>query len=224
MIMAEKLSKVYHMGETLVHALRGIDIEVEKGEFVSIVGASGSGKSTLLHILGGLDKPTGGRVYINGNEITALEEDELAELRSSKIGFIFQLHNLLPELTALENVELPMVFAGISAGERRKRAEKLLRSVGLGDRLGHTPLQLSGGQQQRVAIARALANNPEIIFADEPTGELDSKTGVKVMGTLLKLRESHGATLVMVTHDMEMAKFGDRIIKIKDGRIAGEVA
>jgi putative ABC transport system ATP-binding protein len=224
MILAQKLTKIYRMGATEVHALRGVDLAVEKGEVVAIVGASGSGKSTLLHILGGLDAPTGGRVYLEGEEITSLSEDELAELRARKIGFVFQFHNLLPTLTALENVELPMVFAGIKPRERRRRARELLHQVGLEDRLNHTPLQLSGGQQQRVAIARALANSPKMVLADEPTGELDSANSLRVMQTFLELREEHGVTVLLATHDFEIAKLADRIVKLKDGRIAGRVA
>ncbi len=221
MISAVSLSKVYTLGGALIHALRGVDLKIEEGEFLAVVGASGSGKSTLLHILGGLDRPTSGRVYLSDSEITALDEDELAEVRAKKIGFVFQFHNLIPALTALENVELPMVFAGVKPAQRRRRAAKLLREVGLGDRLSHTPLQLSGGEQQRVAIARALANKPEVVLADEPTGELDSANSLLIMETLLKLREEHGITIVMVTHDSEMAGFADRIVKLRDGKIAG---
>lgn len=221
MISAVSLSKVYTLGGTLIHALRGVDLKIEEGEFLAVVGASGSGKSTLLHILGGLDRPTSGRVYLSDSELTALDEDELAEVRAKKIGFVFQFHNLIPALTALENVELPMVFAGVKPAQRRRRAAKLLREVGLGDRLSHTPLQLSGGEQQRVAIARALANKPEVVLADEPTGELDSANSLLIMETLLKLREEHGITIVMVTHDSEMAGFADRIVKLRDGKIAG---
>ncbi len=221
MISAVSLSKVYTLGGALIHALRGVDLKIEEGEFLAVVGASGSGKSTLLHILGGLDRPTSGRVYLSDSELTALDEDELAEVRAKKIGFVFQFHNLIPALTALENVELPMVFAGVKPAQRRRRAAKLLREVGLGDRLSHTPLQLSGGEQQRVAIARALANKPEVVLADEPTGELDSANSLLIMETLLKLREEHGITIVMVTHDSEMAGFADRIVKLRDGKIAG---
>jgi len=220
-ISAVSLSKVYTLGGALIHALRGVDLKIEEGEFLAVVGASGSGKSTLLHILGGLDRPTSGRVYLSDSELTALDEDELAEVRAKKIGFVFQFHNLIPALTALENVELPMVFAGVKPAQRRRRAAKLLREVGLGDRLSHTPLQLSGGEQQRVAIARALANKPEVVLADEPTGELDSANSLLIMETLLKLREEHGITIVMVTHDSEMAGFADRIVKLRDGKIAG---
>ncbi|WP_457555102.1 ABC transporter ATP-binding protein [Candidatus Pyrohabitans sp.] len=221
MISAVSLSKVYTLGGVLIHALRGVDLKIEEGEFLAVVGASGSGKSTLLHILGGLDRPTSGRVYLSDSELTALDEDELAEVRAKKIGFVFQFHNLIPALTALENVELPMVFAGVKPAQRRRRAAKLLREVGLGDRLSHTPLQLSGGEQQRVAIARALANKPEVVLADEPTGELDSANSLLIMETLLKLTEEHGITIVMVTHDSEMAGFADRIVKLRDGKIAG---
>ncbi len=224
MIKAENLIKIYKVGDAEVHALRGVNLEVGKGEFVSIVGASGSGKSTLLHILGGLDKPTEGSVYIDGRNLSEMSDDELAEIRCLKIGFVFQFHNLIPTLTALENVELPMIFAKVSTEERKRRAKKLLESVGLGDRMNHLPSQLSGGQQQRVAIARALANNPEVILADEPTGELDSKNSHLIMKTLSELRENYGVTIIVVTHDMEMAKYADRIIKMKDGKIVGEIS
>ncbi len=219
MIIAENLTRTYHIGEAEVHALRGVSLEIVSGEFVAIVGSSGSGKSTLLHILGALDQPTSGRVYLGGDDLSSLSEDELAEIRAKKIGFVFQFHNLIPTLTALENLELPMVFAGVKADERRKRAERLLREVGLGDRLEHTPLQLSGGQQQRVAIARALANEPDVILADEPTGELDSDNSRKIMETLIRLREKSGVTLLVVTHDPEVAAHADRVLKMRDGRI-----
>ncbi len=224
MIKAENLIKIYKVGDAEVNALGGVNLEVEKGEFVSIVGASGSGKSTLLHILGGLDKPTEGSVYIDGRNLSEMSDDELAEIRCLKIGFVFQFHNLIPTLTALENVELPMIFAKVSTEERKRRAKKLLESVGLDDRMNHLPSQLSGGQQQRVAIARALANNPEVILADEPTGELDSKNSHLIMKTLSELRENYGVTIIVVTHDMEMAKYADRIIKMKDGKIVGEIS
>ena len=224
MIKAENLIKIYKVGDAEIHALRGVNLEVGKGEFVSIVGASGSGKSTLLHILGGLDKPTEGSVYIDGRNLSEMSDDELAEIRCLKIGFVFQFHNLIPTLTALENVELPMIFAKVSTEERKRRAKKLLESVELGDRMNHLPSQLSGGQQQRVAIARALANNPEVILADEPTGELDSKNSHLIMKTLSELRENYGVTIIVVTHDMEMAKYADRIIKMKDGKIVGEIS
>ncbi len=219
MISCTGLTKTYTVGETKVHALQGVDLQVEDGEFIAIVGASGSGKSTLLHLIGGIDRPTSGRVRISDIEITSLSDDELAELRARKVGFVFQFHNLIPTLTALENVELPMIFTGIKPAERRRRAEELLRSVGLENRLNHTPLQLSGGQQQRVAIARALANKPDVILADEPTGELDSKTGKSVMQTLKNIREEHGTTLVVVTHEREVAAMADRIIRLRDGRV-----
>jgi len=219
MIHAEHITKTYRVGESTIHALRGVDLHVNAGEFIAIVGASGSGKSTLLHIIGGLDRPSSGRVCIAGMELTSMSGDQLAELRSRKIGFVFQLHNLIPSLTALENVELPMIFAGVPAGERHRRARALLEEVGLGDRLEHTPLQLSGGQQQRVAIARALANNPQVLLADEPTGELDSDTGMQVINTFMQLREKHEVTVLLVTHDPEVAKMADRIMKMRDGRI-----
>ena len=219
MIKTRSLTKIYDMGEVKVHAIRGIDLEIKKGEFVAIMGPSGSGKSTLLHMLGGLDTPSSGRVFVDGEEISRLSEDELAKMRSKKIGFVYQFHNLIPTLTALENVELPMIFRGTKQDKRRKKAASLLESVGLGDRLGHTPTQLSGGQQQRVAVARALANSPAIILGDEPTGELDTKSGKEVLGIMKRLNKEEELTLVIVTHDHGVAKQASRIIHVLDGRI-----
>jgi putative ABC transport system ATP-binding protein len=219
MIKTQDLTKTYDMGEVEVHALRGVDLEIEKGDFVAVMGPSGSGKSTLLHMLGGLDKPTSGRVFIDDQDISRLSEDDLARMRSRKIGFVYQFHNLLPTLTALENVELPMIFNGTKVKERRTKAKELLESVGLGDRVDHLPTQLSGGQQQRVAVARALANDPSIILGDEPTGELDSKSGAEVMTLLKRLNEEKELTLVIVTHDSAVAKKAGRIIHVMDGKI-----
>jgi putative ABC transport system ATP-binding protein len=222
MIRTEALTKVYDMGDVKVHALRGVDLEIEKGEFVAVMGPSGSGKSTLLHMLGGLDKPTSGKVYIDGAEISDMREDELTRLRAEKIGFVFQFHNLVPTLTAMENVELPMVFKGTRAEKRVERAKELLRMVGLGDRLDHKPSQLSGGQQQRVAVARALANNPSIILGDEPTGELDSRSGAEVLELLKRMNKEEDLTLVVVTHDSEVANHADRILQVRDGMLQNE--
>ena len=216
--------KVYRLGEGVeVPALRGVSLKIDKGEFVSVQGPSGSGKTTLLNMIGGLDKPTKGRVIIDGVDITDLGEKELAHFRREKIGFIFQTYNLVPLLTALENVELPMMLSGkFSESEVRRRAEELLALVGLEDRMHHRPTQLSGGEQQRVAIARALANEPAIILADEPTGNLDSKTGYEIFGLLRKLSEERGATVIVVTHNLELANLTDRIIYLRDGRVEGE--
>ncbi len=220
MLVTESLTKTYQMGEVKVHALNNVDLEIKKGEFVAIMGPSGSGKSTLLHLLGGLDKPTDGRVLIDGQDMTEMTEDQLAEIRSEKIGFVFQLHNLLPTLTAVENVELPMIFSESGAKiDRKKKATELLKALGLGDRLNHTPLQLSGGQQQMVAIARALANTPSILFTDEPTGELDTKSGNEILNLLKNLNKEENITLILVTHDPDVAQHADRIIYMRDGKV-----
>ncbi len=210
--------KIYDMGEVKVEALRGISFEVYEGEYVFVVGPSGSGKSTLLHILGCLDRPTKGKVFIEGEDVSKMSDRKLAKVRNRKVGFVFQTYNLLPRLNALENVELPMIYAGVPARERRKKAKELLELVGLGDRLYHRPNQLSGGQQQRVGIARALANDPSFILADEPTGNLDTKSGEEVMAIFKKLHEM-GKTLIVVTHNPELLKDGTRIVKLRDGVI-----
>ncbi len=215
--------KVYGDGEVRVEALRGVNLKVSEGEFIAIMGPSGSGKSTLLNMIGCLDKPTRGKVLIDGVDISKLDERELAKIRSEKIGFIFQLFNLSPNLTALENVYLTMLFKGVSRKEGLKRAEELLEIVGMKKRMNHYPNQLSGGEMQRVAIARALANNPKIILADEPTGNLDSKSGREVMKVLEGLNKKLGTTLIVVTHDPEVAKFAEKIFIIKDGKIEREV-
>ncbi|ABQ46589.1 MULTISPECIES: ABC transporter ATP-binding protein [Thermotoga] len=212
--------KIYDLGEVKVEALRGVSFEVFEGEYVIIIGPSGSGKSTLLHILGCLDRPTKGKVLIEGEEVSRMGDRRLAQVRNRKIGFVFQSYNLLPRLTALENVELPMIYAGVPAKERKRRAKELLELVGLGDRLHHRPNQLSGGQQQRVAIARALANDPVFILADEPTGNLDTKTGEEILELFRKLHEM-GKTLVVVTHNLEMVDEGTCIVRIRDGKIEG---
>ncbi len=214
--------KIYGRGDAQTIALCGVSIKIDPGEFVAIMGPSGSGKSTLMHIIGLLDTPTKGQVLIKGVDASRLSEDERAILRRKTIGFVFQQYNLSPSLTALENVELPMIFAGVPKDVRRKRAKELLEMVDMGNRLNHYPNQLSGGQQQRVAIARALANDPEIILADEPTGNLDTERGEKVMEIFHRLNEQ-GKTIVLVTHDPEVAKHAERVIKIRDGRLEGVV-
>lgn len=218
-IRLDKITKVYKMGKGVtVEALRGIDLVVNKGEFVSILGPSGSGKSTLLHMVGLLDSPTSGKRYIDGIETSRMNEDEQARVRGMKIGFIFQTFNLIPSLTALENVELPLMLCRGSCPRRREKAASLLRQVGLGERMNHHPNELSGGQRQRVAIARALVNEPELVLADEPTGNLDSKTGSEILGILKGLHEQ-GKTVVIITHDQYITKVTDRVVKIKDGMI-----
>ncbi|RLG57160.1 MAG: macrolide ABC transporter ATP-binding protein [Candidatus Hydrothermarchaeota archaeon] len=215
------VTKIYKMDKVLVPALRGINLKIRKGEFVSIMGPSGSGKTTLMNLIGCLDRPTEGEIYIANKNIAKLGDDELAKLRREKIGFVFQQFNLIPRLTALENVELPMWFAGLSKKKRRERAIELLKLVGLEKRIHHKPAELSGGERQRVSIARALANNPEIILADEPTGNLDTKTGKEIM-EILKDLNKQGKTIVLVTHDETFAKEAERIIKIRDGRLLND--
>lgn len=211
--------KTYYMGKVEVHALRGASFVIKKGEFVAITGPSGSGKSTMMHIVGCLDKPSKGAVFLSGKNISFLSESHLAEIRGQKIGFIFQQFNLIPTLTALENVMLPMEFQDSFDCNPKKRAKNLLEFVGLKDRIYHKPTELSGGQAQRVAIARSLANDPEVILADEPTGNLDSKTGEYIMNFLHKLNKEEGKTIVIVTHDINLIKYAKRIIKLRDGKI-----
>jgi putative ABC transport system ATP-binding protein len=220
-IEAEDLTKVYRMGEFEVHALCGVSMRVKPGEVIAIMGPSGSGKSTLMNILGCLDRPSSGHYKLDGQEIADLSDDELAEIRSHKVGFVFQSFNLLGRQTALTNVELPMRYAGVSNG-RRKRAIQALEDVGLGDRIHHRPNELSGGQQQRVAIARALVNNPAIILADEPTGNLDTKSGEEIMDILLDLNEKFSTTLIFVTHDPEIAVRTERVIMLRDGLVESQ--
>ena len=215
-IEAEDLTKVYKMGTFEVHALRGLSTKISRGEIVSIMGPSGSGKSTLMNIIGCLDRPTSGEYILDGERVSRLSDDQLASIRNRKVGFIFQSFNLLSRTTAVGNVELPMRYAGIKRG-RRDQAVAALESVGLGDRLSHRPNELSGGQQQRVAIARALVNNPAILLADEPTGNLDSKSGAEIMDLLLSLNRDRGTTLIIVTHDPSVAAHTQRVIHIRDG-------
>ncbi len=220
-IEGDKLTKVYRMGEIDVHALRGVSLGIQRGEVVSIMGPSGSGKSTLMNIIGCLDRPTSGTYLLNQELVSDLSDDQLAKIRNREVGFVFQTFNLLGRQTALANVELPMRYSG-EANNRRKRATEALAAVGLEDRVRHRPNELSGGEQQRVAIARALVNNPAIILADEPTGNLDSKSGEEVMKILLGLNEKHNTTLIFVTHDPEIAAFTKRVIRLRDGLIEND--
>ena len=219
MIRLETVFRTYQLGKTQVEALRGVDLQINRGEFVAIMGPSGSGKSTLMHLLGALDQPNGGIVFLNGQDIVQHSRNVLAELRGKKVGFVFQMFNLIPTLSALDNVEYPMMFQGVPRRERRTRAKRLLGLVGLEDRMRHKPSELSGGERQRVAIARALANDPEILLADEPTGNLDSKSGKQIMELLARLNEEHGMTLIVVTHDPAIAGYAQRTIHILDGQI-----
>jgi putative ABC transport system ATP-binding protein len=222
MIQTENLTKVYQMGEDEVRALSGASFTIEKGEMVAIMGPSGSGKSTLMSIIGCLDVPTSGKYAIDGVSVENMEDSQLAEIRGRKIGFVFQQFNLLARTSALENVMLPLTYAGISGKERQKRAMEALDRVGLADRVHHAPNELSGGQQQRVAIARAIVNQPAILLADEPTGALDSKTGEEVMELFQRLHREQGQTVILVTHDPHVARHTDRIIKLSDGHIVSD--
>ena len=214
------LTRRYKMGETYVEALRGLNLTLSRGELVALVGPSGSGKSTALHLIGGLDRPTSGQVWIDGTELSASDEETLTRHRRQHVGFVFQTFNLLPRLTAEENVALPLMFGGIPEGERNRRARALLERVGLGPRMVHRPTQLSGGEQQRVAIARALVGQPALLLADEPTGNLDSVTGQDIMKLLRELNREGDLTLLVVSHDPEVAAFADRIIRLRDGQVA----
>ncbi|MEM7821781.1 MAG: ABC transporter ATP-binding protein [Candidatus Aenigmatarchaeota archaeon] len=215
----ENVSKIYRLDEVEVKALDSVNLKVNKNEFLAITGPSGSGKSTLLHIIGCLDRPTKGKVFLEGKDVSGLNDAELARIRGMKIGFVFQFFNLYPTLTALQNVELPMMIVEKDKNERKKRALELLKVVGMEKRAEHLPSQLSGGERQRVAIARALANNPSIILADEPTGNLDSKTGKEIIMLMSRLREEEGKTVVVVTHEPNIARYAERIIYLSDGKI-----
>lgn len=222
MIKLENITKVYKMGENEVHALDGVSLEIAAHEFVAIIGPSGSGKSTLMNMIGCLDVPTSGRYWIDGVEGSKMKDNQLADLRNQKLGFIFQQYNLLNKLSALENVELPLIYRGLPAQERERLAKEALRRVGLEDKIYHKPNELSGGQQQRVSIARALSSHPALILADEPTGALDSKSGVEIMQMLRDLHEE-GNTIIIITHDLSIAKQAERIVTIKDGKIVSDV-
>ena len=223
-VNVRELRKVYRIGDMEVHALKGVDLDVSPGEFVCVVGSSGSGKSTLMHILGCLDTPTSGEYRLDGRDVSSLSPDERARIRNQEIGFVFQSFNLLPRTSALDNVELPLLYAEKRLGKspRRARALEAIRSVGLEDRADHHPNQLSGGQQQRVAIARALMNQPSLLLADEPTGNLDSKTSVEIMEVFRRLNEEQGLTVVLITHEPAIAKYGSRVLEFKDGRIESD--
>jgi putative ABC transport system ATP-binding protein len=225
-ISLHNLKKTYKLGDNTVHALRGVSLDIQPGEFVAVTGPSGSGKSTLMHILGCLDRPTEGTFLLNGKDVSNLSRDELAAIRNKQIGFVFQGFNLLPRTTAAENVEVPLLYTrpAMSAAERRKRALAALHAMGLSDRAEHHPSQLSGGQQQRVAIARALVNEPSMILADEPTGNLDTATSIDVMQILQDLRERRSITIVLITHEPDIAAYGTRIIAVRDGAIVSDKA
>lgn len=221
-IEIEEVKKVYRMGDQTVHALRGVTLNIKKNEYVALMGPSGSGKSTLMNMLGCLDTPTKGLYLLNGENVSALVDDELAEIRNKEIGFVFQTFNLIPRLSALENVALPLVYSGMKKSARLDKAQAVLESVGLGDRLDHKPNELSGGQRQRVAVARALVNDPSIILADEPTGNLDSKTSIEIMALFEKIH-NNGNTVILVTHEPDIAEHAHRIIRLKDGQIESDI-
>jgi putative ABC transport system ATP-binding protein len=222
LITTQDLWKTYVMGSEEIHALRGVSINIDKGEYVAIMGPSGSGKSTLMNLVGCLDTPSKGSYTLNGKEVAAMNDDELARIRNEEIGFVFQTFNLLPRATALHNVELPLVYAGVSGKDRQERARQALEKVELTSRAAHKPNELSGGQRQRVAIARALVNNPSILLADEPTGNLDSKTGVEIMAVFKRLHDA-GNTIILVTHEPDIAAYAHRVISIRDGQVEKDV-
>ena len=222
-IVVAELTKSYHMGDVEVRALRGVDLSIEAGEFVSVIGSSGSGKSTFMHILGCLDRPTAGSYLLDGDDVSRLSRDKLATVRNSKIGFVFQGFNLLTRTSALDNVELPLLYrGGLRASERHQRAKAMLTEVGLSDRMHHHPNQLSGGQQQRVAIARSLVNHPSIVLADEPTGNLDTRTSIEIIEIFQRLNQESGITVVLITHEHDLAEYGSRIIRFRDGRVVAD--
>jgi putative ABC transport system ATP-binding protein len=223
-VRAENLHKSFVLGSNAVGALRGVDFAVARGEFVAVMGPSGCGKTTLLNLVGGIDVPSRGAVWVDGVEISRLSDDELTDLRRDRLGYVFQFYNLIPTLTARENIETPMQFRGKSKSERRERAASLLARVGLGDRADHKPSELSGGEQQRVAIARALANDPALVLLDEPTGDLDSATGKEILGLLQKLNREEKVTLMVATHDAAVAAISSRVVKLRDGKIESDAA
>jgi putative ABC transport system ATP-binding protein len=225
-ISVRNLVKTYQVGEHVVKALRGVNLEVQRGEFLAVTGPSGSGKSTFMHIIGCLDRPTSGQYLLDGQDVSRLSKDALAAIRNKKIGFVFQGFNLLSRTSALDNVELPLLYGGggMKSVERRKRAMEVLTAVGLGDRADHHPNQLSGGQQQRVAIARALINNPSILLADEPTGNLDTRTSIEVMGIFQRLNQDRGITVVLITHESDIAEYGTRTVMFRDGQVVADRA
>lgn len=220
-IKIRNITRDFFLGQEVVKVLKGIDLDIEKGEYVAFMGPSGSGKSTLMNLLGCLDTPTSGQYILNGNDVSKMSDNELAEIRNKEIGFVFQTFNLLPRTTALDNVALPMVYAGASKSERNERAKKVLTDVGLADRMDHKPNQLSGGQRQRVAVGRALVNKPSIILADEPTGNLDSKTSIEIMNLFDEIHRS-GNTVILVTHEEEIARHAHRIIRLRDGMVESD--
>jgi len=222
-IAVKNLVKTYKVGEVEVRALRGVNLEVQRGEFLAVTGPSGSGKSTFMHIVGCLDRPTSGQYFLDGQDVSRMSKDALAAVRNRKIGFVFQGFNLLSRTSALDNVELPLLYGGsLKTAERHKRAKEMLEAVGLGERFDHHPNQLSGGQQQRVAIARALINTPSILLADEPTGNLDTRTSIEVMGLFQRLNLERGITVVLITHEMDIAEYGTRIVSFRDGQVVAD--